>query len=138
MSLIASDTAERSVFNAIFSALDRSSRDVIGPVSPRLLVIPIRNAAGEVAGGFWGVTLFQWLEIEMLFVPEDMRGQGIGSALMTTAEAEARERGCLGIRVDTFSVRAAAFYRKLGFSLFGVLDGCPPGHQRMFFHKRLA
>jgi GNAT superfamily N-acetyltransferase len=138
MSLIASDTAERSVFEAIFNALDRSSRDVIGPVSPRLLVIPILNGAGDVAGGFWGVTLFRWLEIEMLFVPEAMRGRGLGSALMTTAEAEARGRGCLGIRVDTFSFQAGPFYRKMGFSLFGALDDCPPGYQRMFFQKRLT
>lgn len=134
----ASDTADRGVFEAIFKALDGASRDVVGPVHPRLLVIPIRDAAGEVTGGFWGVTLFRWLEVEMLFVPAALRGQGIGSALMASAEAEARARGCIGVRVDTFSFQAAPFYRKIGFSEFGALDDCPPGHQRVFFQKRLS
>jgi GNAT superfamily N-acetyltransferase len=133
-----SDTGERNVFQSIFAALDGASRDVIGPAEPRLLVIPIRDRSGVVTGGLWGVTLFCWLEVEMLFVPPRMRGQGVGSALMAAAETEARERGCLGIRVDTFSFQAAPFYEKIGFSQFGKLEDCPPGHQRLFYQKRLT
>lgn len=137
MAFVASDTAERSVFEAIFTALNGASRDVIGPVKPRLLVIPIRDGSGTVTGGLWGVTLFRWLEVEMLFVPESMRGQGVGSALIAAAETEARGRGCLGIHVDALSFQAVPFYEKMGFSVFGALEDCPPGHQRLFFQKRL-
>jgi GNAT superfamily N-acetyltransferase len=138
MAFAVSDTGERSVFDAIFTALDGASRDVIGPAEPRLLVIPIRSDSGIVTGGLWGVTLFRWLEVEMLFVPLPMRGQGVGSALMAAAETEARDRGCLGIRVDAFSFQAGRFYEKIGFFLYGALEDCPPGHQRLFFQKRLT
>jgi GNAT superfamily N-acetyltransferase len=138
MAFAVSDTAERSVFESIFTALDGASREVIGPAEPRLLVIPIRGDSGIVTGGLWGVTLFRWLEVEMLFIPRPMRGQGVGSALMAAAETEARARGCLGVRVDAFSFQAGQFYEKIGFSLFGALEDCPPGHQRLFFHKRLT
>jgi GNAT superfamily N-acetyltransferase len=138
MRFVATDTAERSVFDAIFTALDGASRDVIGPAKPRLMVIPIHETAGAVIGGLWGVTLFRWLEVEMLFVPEAMRGKGVGSALMAAAETEARSRDCVGILVDALSFQAAPFYQKIGFSLFGTLDDCPPGHQRLFFRKRLT
>ena len=138
MAFAVSDTGERSVFETIFTALDGASRDVIGPAEPRLLVIPIRSDSGIVTGGLWGVTLFRWLEVEMLFVPEAMRGKGVGSALMAAAETEARSRGCLGILVDALSFKAAPFYQRIGFSLFGTLDDCPPGHQRLFFEKRLT
>jgi GNAT superfamily N-acetyltransferase len=74
----------------------------------------------------------------MLFVPESMRGRGVGTALLAAAETEARSRNCLGISVDTLSFQAAPFYEKLGFSIFGVLDDCPPGHRRLFFQKRLV
>jgi GNAT superfamily N-acetyltransferase len=137
MAFAVSDTGERSVFEAIFIALDGASRDVIGPAEPRLLVIPIRSDSGIVTGGLWGVTLFRWLEVEMLFVPRPMRGQGVGSALMAAAEIEARDRRCLGIRVDASSFQAGQFYEKIGFSLFGALEDCPPGHRRLFFQKRL-
>ena len=137
MVFVPSDTAGRCTFDAIFQALDGASRDVIGPATPRLLVVPIRDGAGAVVGGLWAISVFRWLHIEMMFVPESLRSLGIGAALLGAAEAEARNRGCLGIYVDTFSFQAAPFYEKMGFSTFGVLDDCPPGHRRLFLHKRL-
>jgi GNAT superfamily N-acetyltransferase len=132
----ASDTPDAGTFEAIFEALDATSRPLVGPARPHLLVIPIRDDVGVVAGGLWGYTVFAWLHVQMLFVPEKLRGRGVGSALMAAAEAAARERGCLGAYVDTFSFQAAPFYRKLGFTPFGVRDDFPPGHHRVFFRKR--
>jgi GNAT superfamily N-acetyltransferase len=122
-------------FQAIVKALDASSHSVIGPAQPRLLVIPIHDEEGAVTGGFWGATMFEWLHVGMLFVPETMRGQGVGAALMASAETEARKRGCRGAYVDTFSFQAAPFYQKLGFTLFGVLEDYPPGHRQLYFRK---
>jgi GNAT superfamily N-acetyltransferase len=138
MQFLPSDSAERSTFEAIFQLLDGASREVIGPAEPRLLVIPIRHDGGYVIGGLWAVSLFRWLHLEMLFVPESMRGQGVGTALVASAETEARSRGCLGIYVDALSFQANRFYEKMGFSIFGVLDDCPPGYRRLFFQKRLV
>ena len=109
---------------------------MIGPVRPRLLVIPLHDDMGSVAGGFWGCTVCQWLHVQMLFVPEALRGHGLGASLMVAAETEARGRGCLGAHVDALSFQAAPFYRKLGYTVFGVLDDFPPGHRRLFFSKR--
>lgn len=130
-----SDSPEAGTFEAIFAALDASSRPLVGPAQPRLLVIPIRDDGGAVVGGFWGCTLFQWLHVQMLFVPEALRGLGVGSALMASAEAAARGRGCRGAYVDAFSFQAAPLYRKLGFTLSGVLDDFPPGYDRLYFRK---
>ena len=138
MAFAVSDTGERGVFE---SDLHRPrwgvpGRDRAGGTASASHPTPRR--LGIVTGGLWGVTLFRWLEVEMLFVPRPMRGQGVGSALMAAAETEARDRGCLGIRVDAFSFQAGQFYEKIGFSLFGALEDCPPGHQRLFFQKRLT
>jgi GNAT superfamily N-acetyltransferase len=102
---------------------------------PRLLVIPIRGDAGVVRGGLWGSTMFEWLHVQMLVVPEPLRGKGVGSTLMALAEMEARARGCRGMHVDTFSFQAAPFYQKLGFTLFGELEDYPPGHKQLYFRK---
>jgi len=130
------DAPALGAFEAMFRALEACSEPRIGSAAPRLLVIPINDDAGCVAGGLWGHTQFRWLHIEMLVVPEPVRGRGIGSALMAAAETEARHRGCLGVHVDTFSFQATSFYQKLGFTVFGVLDNFPPGHQRLYFQKR--
>ncbi len=132
------DAPPPGTFEAIYAALEASSMATIGPARPRLLVIPIRSDDGSVEGGLWGYTLFQWLHVQMLFVPEPLRGLGIGAALMASAEAEARKRGCRGVYVDTFSFQAAPFYRRIGFTLYGTLEDCPPGHDRLYFHKRFT
>ena len=57
-----------------------------------------------------------WLED--LFVREDARRLGLGSALVTRALAQARERGCRRVELDANEANhaALALYRKLGFS----------------------
>ncbi len=134
--LVPSDCPAPGTFEAIYRALDASSAPVIGPAQPRLLVIPLHDGAGAVAGGLWGCTICQWLHVQMLFVPAALRGQGVGAALMAAAETEARARGCLGAHVDALSFQAAPFYQKIGYTVFGVLDDFPPGHRRLFFRKR--
>jgi hypothetical protein len=39
--------------------------------------------------------------------------------------------------LDTFDFQVKAFYEKLGYELFGILDDCPPGHRRYFLKKAL-
>ncbi|UZJ58648.1 GNAT family N-acetyltransferase [Pseudomonas sp. KU26590] len=90
-----------------------------------------------VLGGLHGRILYSWLFIELLVVPEQARGQRMGSQLMAMAEDLARERGCVGVWLDTFDFQAPDFYRKHGYEQFGQLDDYPPGHQRLFFQKRL-
>ena len=130
------DQPAPGVFESIYQALDASSQERIGPSRPRLLVIPIRDDDGAVAGGFWGCTNFQWLRVQMLFIPEALRGRRVGTGLMATAEREAQARGCRGAIVDTLSFKAGPFYRKIGYELFGVLEDCPPGYNQLYLSKR--
>jgi GNAT superfamily N-acetyltransferase len=135
VSLVVTDAPAPGIFEPMFLALDASSRPLIGPATPRLLVIPIRDGAGLVTGGLWGLTQFQWLHVEMLIVPGPLRRQGVGSALMVAAENEARGRGCLGAYLDRFSFQATSFYEKLGYEPFGVLENLPPGYSRLYYRK---
>ena len=57
-----------------------------------------------------------WLED--LFVEEQARGAGVGAALIEAALAQARERGCRRVELDTNETneRALALYHRFGFS----------------------
>ena len=46
-----------------------------------------------VAGGLIGETHWGWFYIDLLFVREDLRGQGYGHRHLTLAEEQARQRG---------------------------------------------
>lgn len=101
-----------------------------------------RDDAGRLVGGLVGGTAYGWLLVKILWVAEDLRGQGFGTRLMDEAERAARARGCHGAWLDTSSRRAEAFYRRLGYAPFGALENQPgeaaQGHRRAFLAKRFA
>ena len=110
-----------------------------GTEAYRPLVILLSDPeSDEIAGGLHGKTAFFHLWVDLLFVPESMRRTGIGRKLMAQAEAEAVRRGCHAAVLDTFSFQARGFYERLGYSVFGTLDDCPPGHSRFYLTKRLG
>ena len=110
---------------------------VIGPPNQRPVRIFLRQADGEIAGGLLGEIRWRWLYVAKLWVAESVRGQGYGSKLITAAESHARKEGCVGISLDTFEYQARPFYEKLGFELFGTLEGYPPGYRQFYLAKRL-
>lgn len=97
----------------------------------------VRDAARSTLGGAVGSSYYGWLAIDLLWLPESLRGTGLGTQVMRLCEAEARARGCTGVRLDTYSFQARGFYEKLGFSLFGTLPDHPPGQTRYWLAKRL-
>jgi GNAT superfamily N-acetyltransferase len=103
----------------------------------RDVAVLIRDEAGATIGGLSGYTSYRWMFIELLFVPEHLRGQNIGTKLMAQAEAHARSLGLVGIWLDTFSFQARPFYEKLGYSVFGTIENYPPGGARYFLSKTL-
>lgn len=97
----------------------------------------LKDEAGAVIGGLHGYQLFDWLFIQYVAVPVALKGQGLGTELMTRAEAWARDRGLAGMWLDTFAFQARPFYEGLGFSVFGTIEDHPRGSSRYFLHKRL-
>ena len=103
----------------------------------QLLWIIGRDDAGAAQAGLKGVTYYNWLFVEWLWVAEPYRRQGVGSRLLSDAEGLARQRGCTSVYLDTYSFQAPEFYRRLGFKEFGRLNDFPPGRSRIWLSKSL-
>ena len=108
----------------------------IGPSNEQPVRLVARDELG-VVGGLLGSTRWKWLYVAKLWVDERGRGKGIGTQLLTAAEELARTRGCTDASLDTFEYQARPFYEKLGYELFGTLDGFPPGYRQFYLRKRL-
>lgn len=122
---------------AILAPLRDYNTSQAGPGNSELIALLVRGENDEILGGLYARMLYQWLFIELLSVPEQARGQGMGSKLMQMAEDLAREKGCVGVWLDTFDFQAPEFYKKHGCSELGQIVDYPPGHKRFFFQKRL-
>jgi len=97
----------------------------------------VTDEHGKKLAGLTGSTTGNWLRIDMLWVSEALRGQGVGSRLLNAAEEEARRRGCCYAQVDTASFQARPFYEKSGYTLRFSLDNYPRHHQRHYLSKTL-
>jgi GNAT superfamily N-acetyltransferase len=109
----------------------------IGPSNEQPVRFVARDEHG-VVGGLLGHTRWNWLYVAKLWVNERGRGQGIGTRLLIAAEELARSRGCTDASLDTFEYQARPFYEKLGYELFGTLEGYPPGYRQFYLRKRLS
>lgn len=107
-----------------------------GESGRRELTVPIYDDEGRITGGLVGYTGRGWLYVSMLYVPEDLRGRGIATRMLSLAEDEARARGCLGAYIDTMNPQALKLYRKLGYTEIGKLDHLAGGHLVTWLAKR--
>lgn len=109
----------------------------LGAAKEQPVTLVVRDTEGEVVGGLLGTTRWRWLYVAKLWVAESQRGTGLGSRLMLRAEEIARERGCLAAALDTFEFQARPFYERLGYTLYGTLEGYPPGFRQYYLSKQL-
>lgn len=130
--------SEGEARDRILALLDRHSK-AIGKSFRSEVVVLEAHEEGVYLGGLSARFSpdLKWVFVEFLAVAEEGRGKGIGRQLMARLEEEARLRGMDGIWLDTFSFQAPDFYRRLGYSEFGRIDGYPENAARQFFLKRL-
>jgi GNAT superfamily N-acetyltransferase len=119
------------------AGLMRFNEAAVGPATISQHAWYLKDSAGEVRGGLVGFIAWQWLTVDLLWVDESLRGQGYGRALLQRAEQVAREAGCVAARLDTYEFQARPFYERLGYEVFGVLEGYPAGTRTYYLKKAL-
>jgi GNAT superfamily N-acetyltransferase len=93
---------------------------------------------GETLGGMIGRTSYGLLFIELVYLPETLRGQDIGSKLLAMMEQEGAARGCKSAFLLTITYQAPGFYERQGWAEFGRIACDPPGTARVFMTKTLV
>jgi GNAT superfamily N-acetyltransferase len=127
--------ADREV---ILELLSSYNEKVGGPAHYEPFAIRLAaGATGASVGGLWARIYYDWLFVDLLYVPEEARGRDIGSRLIAEAEAFARRKRCVGVWLMTYDFQAPGFYRKLGYRTFATLNHDPRGRKVFFFRKSL-
>ena len=76
--------------------------------------------------------------MELLFVPERLRGEGMAGKLLALAEEEARARGCIGANIDTINPVARRAYERAGYRVFGRIENFMKGYDICWLIKRFG
>lgn len=135
-SLTLSDTVPETARDAILASIKAHNETLLGPSDRRDLFIPIQADDGSVDGGLVGYTGRGWLYVELLSVPERLRGQGMAGRLLTLAEEEAKARGCIGAYIDTINPAACRAYERAGYHVFGRIEDFAKGYDICWLIKR--
>lgn len=137
--IVLTDTPTADELGAIRRPLDQFNLDACGIADQRPLALLVQDpATGEVVGGLNGRTSRGLLFIDVFFLPESMRGAGLGSKLLRMAEQEGVRRGCRNGVLHTNSFQAPGFYQKHGWREFGSIPRDPHGTSTIFFSKELV
>lgn len=118
----------------LIRSYNRSKRE---KVESEPLNLYVEDDKGELMAGLVAEIFGNWIEIEYLFVKEDLRGQGIGSQLLQQAESEAKKRNCRYVFVNTYQFQAPNFYQKQGYKEVFTLKDYPYTGQRHYYQKDL-
>jgi ribosomal protein S18 acetylase RimI-like enzyme len=123
--------------DAVRDAIIAFNEEATGYRDGRYLAAFVRDENGAMIAGLTGFTWGGYAKVEYLWIAAPHRRAGIGGALLTAAENEARNRDCAVIILDTHDFQAPAFYTKLGYERCGRTDGTPRGSGQTWFRKSL-
>ena len=95
------------------------------PSKSESLNIYIEDDCGNLIAGMVAETFGYWLEIEYLYVRDDVRRQGLGSRILKYSF------------VNTFHFQAPEFYEKHGYKEVFALKEYPYTGKRYYYTKEL-
>ncbi len=108
-----------------------------GPFHAREINLRVKGKRDQMIGGLSAVKYWNCLFVDKLWVDDKHRKQGLGKRLLEKAEAEARKLGCKISHLNSHSLQAPGFYRKMGYKVFGRLKLYPKGQSVYHFFKKL-
>ena len=136
--IFVTDTPDTAAAKRISDGLDRFNVEATGIADRHPLAVLVQDPdTHETLGGITGRTSLGLLFIDVFFLPETLRGSGLGSQILQMAEDEGRRRGCRAAVLYTISFQAPDFYKRHGWQAFGEIACDPPGASRIFMTKAL-
>src|SRR5687768_12650965 len=101
----------------------------------QLVAVYLRRDDGTIGGGVEANIYWDGIEIELLWMSEELRGAGFGTRLMQEMERQAKEKGAGIAFLKTGEARK--FYESLGYEVFGILEDRPIDTKLYYMKKRL-
>jgi GNAT superfamily N-acetyltransferase len=134
--LTVSSEPEPEVEKVVEEGLNAFNDATVGYADRVPLHVIVRDAeSGKIVGGISGKTSLGLMFIDLVYLPEALRGRDIGTRMMEMAEEEARRRGCRAGVLLTINFQAPGFYQRVGWRVFGEIPCDPPGTSRFFLTK---
>ena len=107
--------------------------------APEVIFAVARDMAGAACGCGAVVPMDNGGELKRMYVSPDCRGKGVGRALLQFLEQQARQRGCVMLRLETgvHQSEALGLFGRSGYTARGPFGGYHPDPLSVFLEKQL-
>ncbi|MBV8170255.1 MAG: GNAT family N-acetyltransferase [Alphaproteobacteria bacterium] len=138
--LTVSDTRDAAAEAVFVDGLGQFNDALTGqPTDSRPLSVLVHEPTShQVLGGVLARSSRGLLFVDLVYLPEALRGTGLSARMLAMAEDEAKARGCTAAVLHTLNPKAAAFYTRVGYREFGRVQVAAPGSTRIYLSKVLA
>jgi GNAT superfamily N-acetyltransferase len=91
----------------------------------------------KLVGGAVGFIKYNWYYLDLLYIDKNYRGKKIATNLIKKIEEFSKKNNLTGVRMETWDFQAKDFYRKVGYTIFGTIEDCPPGTIEYHLMKKI-
>jgi GNAT superfamily N-acetyltransferase len=136
--ILITDVVDQRIEQVVGGGLKNFNDAASGISDTRPIAVVVKDpVTSEVVGGAIGRSSLGLLFLDLFFLPEALRGSGLGTEVLRAFEEEGRRRGCRSGMLYTISFQAPGFYERNGWRRFGEVPCDPPGTSRIFMTKML-
>ncbi|MGY4319211.1 GNAT family N-acetyltransferase [Bradyrhizobium sp. JR3.5] len=134
--IVVTDVIASSIVQAIEGGNEDFTGVITGVGNSRPIAVVLQDPQTQrVLGGAMGLSSVGLLFLDSFFLPRQLRGKGLGNAILKKFEEEGRQRGCRSAFL--YTVNFPDFYARNGWKAFGRTPCDPPGAFRVFMTKNL-
>jgi len=101
-----------------------------------VFTVLLKDASGKLRGGARGVVRMGAVDLQALWLDEELRRGGSGTKIVRAVEDEGKRRGARAVLLYTYDFQARDFYERLGYSCFGTFE-FPDGVKRFYMSRTL-
>jgi GNAT superfamily N-acetyltransferase len=101
-----------------------------------VFTVLLSDDSGTLRGGARGVVRMGAIDLQTVWLDEDLRREGSGAQIVRAVEDEGKRRGARAVLLYTCDFQARGFYERLGYSCFGTFE-FPDGVTRFYMSRVL-
>lgn len=132
------DETENSAINTVIKkGIIDYNAPFFGANPSQPFTIYIKDIQSNVIAGLTGFYKGKYTRVDLVWIHEDFRHQGLGRKLILKLEEFSKIKGCRYIQLDTFDFQARPFYEKLGFKCIGTVSKWVEDRDCHFMRKTL-
>ena len=115
------ETGDKTISEVIQTGIVDFNMPYFGCSPPKPFALYIKDKESAIIAGITGFYGKSSVQVDLMWVRENYRRQGIGRKLLHKLEFYALGKHCQIINLDTFDFQAKPFYEKHGYECIGTI-----------------